>query len=97
MSFTGALSTVLDDPTTIHFISNTDNPDLYGLDPKKNPQFKSAVDGFAWYLPNKTEPVITVIGKVIYSVAGDRAGRYFNLPEIGLVCPTPSLCPIWHI
>jgi len=74
-----ALSTVLNEHTTIRFASGTDNSaDLCGLDLEKNPQ--RTRDGFIWRLPDQTEATITLIGKVAYSVIGDKSGPYFNLP-----------------
>ena len=79
MSFSDALSAVLNEPTTIHFAPGTDNADFHGLNLEKNPQ--RTRDGFVWQLPDKTEAIITLVGKIDYSVIGDKSGPYFSLPD----------------
>lgn len=79
-----ALSAILDEPSTIRFVTGTDKPDLCGLDLEDNP--KKTHDGFVWNLPNgKIEPIITLVGKVTYDVIRDKSGPYFNLPGPNMV------------
>jgi len=80
-----ALHSILDDSSTIKFLPDSDNPDFGKLDLSKNP-VKTPFGPFVWMLPDRvTEATLTVFGKVIYSVIGDKTGPYFSLPEARFV------------
>jgi hypothetical protein len=79
MSFSDALSAILNEPTAIKFVSGTDRADFGAIDLAKNPQ--KTPQGFSWFLPNRTtEATVTFIGRVVYDVIGDKTGEYFSLP-----------------
>ena len=75
-----ALSTILDQPSTIRFLEGSDNVDLGAIDLSKNPQ-KSSNGSFVWLSADRSEVPVTVVGKVIYNTIGDKTGPYFSLPE----------------
>lgn len=88
MSFSDALSAILNDPTTIKFIPGTDQADFGAIDLASNPQKTS--QGFSWFLPNRvTEATVTFVGRVVYNVIGDKTDEYFSLPGEQWVCISP--------
>lgn len=88
------LSAVFRDPTTIHFIPGTDDANLRGI-LAKNPQ--RTPDGYVWYLPDqRTEAMVTFVGKVIYGAIGDKTGPYFSLPDKVFVRTFPSCPSVFH-
>ena len=79
MSFSNALSAILNEPTTVKFVPGTDQADFGPVDLAKNPQKTS--QGFSWFLPNRvTEATVTFVGRVAYDVIGDKSDEYFSLP-----------------
>lgn len=92
MSFSNALSAVLDEPTAIKFIPGTDRADFGAIDLASNPQKTSL--GFSWFLPNRvTEATVTFVGRVVHDVIGDKTDEYFSLPGEQWVCATISFLP----
>lgn len=90
MPFSDCLTAVLNEPTTIHPHPGTNLVDFGVLDINNNPI--RSKDGFVWLLPNNAEPIITFVGKVTYSVVGDKTPPYFSLPNRETVCTVVSLC-----
>ena len=87
-----ALPTVLSDPSTIRFHRGSyDQADFGGIDLSKNPQ-KSSNGPFVWLLKDRSEASVTFVGKVIYSVIGDKTGPYFSLPEAHYVSAVVPVC-----
>jgi hypothetical protein len=79
MSFSNSLSAILNDPTSVKFVSGTDRADFGAIDLAKNPQ--KTPQGFSWFLPNRvTEATVTFVGRVAYDVIGDKTEEYFSLP-----------------
>lgn len=85
------LSAVLNEDTTIRFQHGSESKaDLGRLDLTRNPQ--QTRDGYVWFLPSREEATITLIGKVTYSVIGDKTGPYFSLCGPNAVRITILLC-----
>lgn len=94
MLFSESLSTILADPTTIHFTPNsTSKVDIGDLDLRANPSWDRVKNTFVWRSPDGKELTVVFIGKVVYSSIGDKGCPYFSLAGSNNVCTIISQSP----
>ena len=89
------LSKILSQPSIIRFRDGSDDIDFAGINPLKNPQ-KTPTGAFVWLLDDRSEALVTVVGKVIYGTIGDKTGPYLSLPDADWVSIFVLLLTLYH-